>query len=65
MARPKDPKLERIWRQHLLRHSTSGLSITEFCVQAGVTCSAFFYWKRRLASNGGYYLGKEDPHVVD
>ena len=46
-------KLERIWRQHLLRHSTSGLSITEFCVQAGVTCSAFFYWKRRLASNGG------------
>jgi hypothetical protein len=50
MARPKDPELERLWRQRLLRHSTSGLSITEFCSRAGVPCSSFYYWKRRLAT---------------
>ena len=31
MARPKDPQLERLWRRRLARHSTSGLSIAEFC----------------------------------
>ena len=31
MARPKDPELERLWRQRLPRQSTSGLSIAEFC----------------------------------
>jgi len=41
MARPKDSELERLWRQRFLHHSTSGLSITEFCVQAGVPCSSF------------------------
>jgi len=50
MARPKDPELERLWRQRLLRHSTSGLSITEFCSRADVPCSSFYYWKRRLAA---------------
>jgi hypothetical protein len=50
MARPKDPEREHLWRQRLLRHSTSGLSITEFCSRAGVPCSSFYYWKRRLAS---------------
>src|SRR5271166_3669858 len=50
MARPKDPDLERLWRQRLLRHSTSGLSITEFCSRAGVPCSSFYYWKRRRAA---------------
>jgi hypothetical protein len=50
MARPKDPELERLWRQRLLRHSTSGLSITKFCSRAGVPCSSFYYWKRRLAA---------------
>jgi hypothetical protein len=50
MPRPRDPELERLWRQRFLRHSTSGLSITEFCVRAGVPCSSFYYWKRRLAA---------------
>jgi hypothetical protein len=50
MPRPKDPELERLWRQRLLRHSTSGLSISEFCSRAGVPDSSFYYWKRRLAS---------------
>lgn len=40
MARPKDPELERLWRLRLLQHSTSGLSITEFCSRAGLPCSS-------------------------
>jgi hypothetical protein len=50
MARPKDPELERLWKHRLSRHSTSGLSIAEFCARAGIACSAFYYWKRRLAA---------------
>ena len=50
MARPRDPDLERLWRQRLRRHATSGLSITEFCSREGVPCSSFSYWKRRLAA---------------
>ena len=50
MTRPKDPELERLWRQRFLQHSSSGLSITEFCSRAGLPCSSFYYWKRRLAA---------------
>ena len=59
MPRPKDPGLERLWRQRLLRHSTSGLSISEFCSRAGVPESAFYYWKRRLAA--GSRLSSQRP----
>ena len=50
MARPKDPERERLWNERLLRHSTSGLSITEFRSRAGVPCSSFYYQNRRLTS---------------
>ena len=50
MARPKDPHLERLWRHRLARHSTSGLSIAEFCSRERITPSSFSYWKRRLAA---------------
>ena len=49
MARPKDPNLERAWRQRLQRQSTSGLSITAFCAREGVSSTSFHAWKRRLA----------------
>jgi len=50
MARPKDPNLERTWRQRLQRQSTSGLSISAFCAQEGVSSTSFQTWKRRLAA---------------
>ena len=50
MARPKDPNLERAWRQRLQRQSTSGLSIAAFCAREGVSCASFQAWKRRLAA---------------
>jgi hypothetical protein len=50
MARPRDPDLERAWRQRLQRHSTSGLSISAFCAHEGVSSNSFQTWKRRLAA---------------
>ena len=50
MARPRDPDLERAWRQRLQRQAASGLSIPEFCAREGVSCSSFHAWKRRLAT---------------
>ena len=51
MARPKDPNLERTWRQRLQRQSTSGLSISAFCASEGVSCTSFQVWKRRLTAH--------------
>jgi len=50
MARPKDPNLERAWRQRLQRHSTSGKTISAFCEREGVSCASFQAWKRRLTA---------------
>jgi hypothetical protein len=50
MARPKDPNLERAWRQRLQRQANSGLSISAFCAREGVSCASFQSWKRRLAA---------------
>ncbi len=50
MARPKDPNLERSWRQRLQRQFASGLSIPAFCAREGVSSSSFHAWKRRLTA---------------
>jgi hypothetical protein len=51
MARPKDPNLERTWRQRLVRQAGSGLSISAFCAREGVSCTSFYAWNRRLAAH--------------
>jgi hypothetical protein len=50
MARPKDPNLERVWRQRLQRQSTRGLSISAFGALEGVSSTSFQAWKRRLTA---------------
>ena len=50
MARPKDPNLERTWRQRLQRQTSSGLSIPAFCAREGVSSASFHSWKRRLTA---------------
>lgn len=50
MARPKDPNLERVWRQRLQRQTSSGLSIPAFCAREGVSSASFHAWKRRLTT---------------
>jgi hypothetical protein len=50
MARPKDPDLERRWRQRLQRRASSGLTVAAFCAREGVSTASFHAWKRRLAT---------------
>ena len=59
MPRPKDPDLERLWRQRLQRHSASGLTVPEFCARHGLSCSSFYAWKRRLAARS--LVPRPDP----
>jgi hypothetical protein len=44
---PSDER-ERFWRDLLERQPRSGLNITRFCAQAGVSQNSFYVWKRRL-----------------
>jgi hypothetical protein len=48
MARPRDPHLERTWRQRIQRQSASGLSIATFCRREGVSPRLFYAWTGRL-----------------
>lgn len=48
MARPKDPKLDLIWREHIQRQASSGLSMAEFCRRQGISSRLFYAWRNRL-----------------
>jgi len=50
MARPKNPDLEKLWRQRCHRQAVSGLSVAAFCAREGVYPTGFCSWKRRLAA---------------
>jgi hypothetical protein len=49
MSRAADPAVRREWERRLERWSRSGRTIGQFCEQEGVSQSAFFAWRRRLA----------------
>ena len=48
MARPRDPDLDRTWRQRIQRQSASGLSIAAFCRREGLSARLFYAWRGRL-----------------
>jgi transposase-like protein len=48
MARPRDPNLDRVWRQRIQRQSASGLSIAAFCRREGLSARLFYAWRKRL-----------------
>jgi hypothetical protein len=38
------------WRERLLRFDGSGLTVSRFCAQEGVSESAFYEWRRRRSA---------------
>jgi transposase len=50
MGRPKDPALERLWRNRLRQRTAGGLTIAAFCSREGVSVASYYYWRRRLAT---------------
>ena len=49
-GKPRDPKLERRWRDLIARWKRSGISVGDFCTDQGVSESSFYSWKRELAA---------------
>jgi transposase-like protein len=49
----RNRELEAAWRERLARQQTSGLTVRQFCREAGWPESAFHYWKRELQRRDG------------
>jgi hypothetical protein len=47
-----DRAKERYWRGVVRGHASSGQSVREYCRQAGVKESAFYWWRRELPRRG-------------
>lgn len=43
----------KFWREVLVRHRASGLSIHRFCLKEGLAAATFFAWQRRLRQEPG------------
>ncbi len=50
MARMVDHENGRVWRERLRRFETSGLTVTKFCDDEGVSVASFYHWRKRLAA---------------
>lgn len=48
MPKGASDERKRFWQDLVERQPASGLNITEFCAQAGVSQNSFYVWKRRL-----------------
>jgi hypothetical protein len=48
MARPKDPDVDRTWKQRIQRQTVSGLSAAAFCRREGISVRSFYAWNDRL-----------------
>jgi len=48
MPRKVSDEQKRFWRDLVERQPASGLNITRFCADAGVSQNAFYVWKKRL-----------------
>jgi transposase-like protein len=52
---------EAVWRSRLRRFKSSGMSVTQFCRDEGVSVPSFYQWRKRLAREPG---GKDAPLFV-
>ena len=48
MGRKRNRATEAAWRDRLARCGKSGLTITDFCQQEGVSQPSFYQWRKRL-----------------
>lgn len=39
-----------VWRERMRRYERSGLTVTRFCEQEGVSAPSFYQWRKRFAS---------------
>ena len=46
----RDPKLEHRWRDLIARWKRSGVTVSDFCIDQGVSVASFYAWKRELAA---------------
>ena len=46
----RDPKVEHRWRNLIDQWKRSGVSVSAFCIDQGVSESSFYAWKRELAA---------------
>ena len=57
-------ELRSEWRGRISRHVSSGLTVSRFCREEGVAESAFYRWRKRLASAGQEESGFVSVDVV-
>ena len=53
MAGDRSSERARYWREVIRDQAASGLSISAFCRERGVSPASFFDWRRKLAAGGG------------
>ena len=49
-GKPRNLKLERRWRDLISRWKRSGVTVSNFCIDQGVSVASFYAWKRELAA---------------
>ena len=53
MARKKNSEKELRWRKLVDRQAGSGLSVRQFCANAGITEPSFYAWRKRFRGQDG------------
>jgi hypothetical protein len=48
IGKPRDPRKEQHWRQHIRDWQRSGLSIRDFCSRRGLSQPSFYAWRSEL-----------------
>ena len=48
MPRKVSDERKRFWRDLIERQRTSGLNISGFCAESGISQNSFYVWKKRL-----------------
>jgi hypothetical protein len=48
MAQESNGQLRKTWRNRIDRQQRSGQTVTQFCLQEGVSTPSYYKWKRKL-----------------